>query len=122
MTGTGAGTFGKAINVYQTAEPGYAIDQAHNHYLQLMAEGGAWLLLPAALAAGLFLVLAGRSLKQDLSSNYLIRAGACAGMAGVMVQSIWETGLTMPANALLFAMLAGIATCGSAEPRGMRNQ
>ena len=122
VTGTGAGTFGKAINVYQTAEPGYAIDQAHNHYLQLMAEGGAWLLLPAALAAGLFVVLAGRSLKQDLSSNYLIRAGACAGMAGVMVQSIWETGLTMPANALLFAMLAAIATCGSAEPRGMRNQ
>ena len=55
LTGTGAGTFGNAISVYQTAEPGYAIDQAHNHYLQLMAEGGAWLLLPAALAAGLFL-------------------------------------------------------------------
>ena len=35
VTGTGAGTFGKAINVYQTAEPGYAIDQAHNHYLQV---------------------------------------------------------------------------------------
>jgi hypothetical protein len=121
VTGTGAGTFGKAINVYQTAEPGYAIDQAHNHYLQLMAEGGAWLLLPAALAAGLFLVLAGRSLKQDLSSNYFIRAGACAGMAGILVQSIWETGLTMPANALLFAVLAGIATHRSAEPRGTPN-
>jgi hypothetical protein len=122
VTGTGAGTFGKAINVYQTAEPGYAIDQAHNHYLQLMAEGGAWLLLPVALAAGLFLMLASRSLKQDLSSNYLIRAGACAGMAGVMVQSIWETGLTMPANALLFATLAAIATYGSAETRGMPDQ
>jgi O-antigen ligase len=109
-TGTGAGTFGKAINVYQTAEPGYAIDQAHNHYLQLMAEGGAWLLLPWALAAGLFFVLANRSLIQDLSSNYLIRAGACAGMAGVLVQSIWETGLTMPANAMLFAVLAAVAT------------
>jgi O-antigen ligase len=109
-TGTGAGTFGKAINVYQTAEPGYAIDQAHNHYLQLMAEGGAWLLLPWALAAGLFLVLANHSLKQDLSSNYLIKAGACAGIAGVLVQSVWETGLTMPANAMLFAVLAAIAT------------
>ena len=108
VTGTGAGTFGKAINVYQTAEPGYAIDQAHNHYLQLMAEGGAWLLLPGVLAAGLFAVTASRSLKQDLSSDYLIRAGACAGIAGVLVQSIWETGLTMPANALLFAVLAAI--------------
>jgi O-antigen ligase len=110
VTGTGAGTFGKAIGVYQTAEPGYAIDQAHNHYLQVMAEGGASLLLPAVLAAALFFLLARRSLEQDLSSNYLIRAGACAGIAGVLVQSIWETGLTMPANALLFAMLAAIAT------------
>ena len=119
-TGTGAGTFGKAINVYQTAEPGYAIDQAHNHYLQLMAEGGAWLLLPWALAAGLFLVLATRSLKQDLSSNSLIRAGACAGIAGVLVQSIWETGLTMPANAMLFAVLAAIATHNpDTEPRAV---
>jgi O-antigen ligase len=124
VTGTGVGTYGTAINVYQTAEPGYAIGEAHNHYLQLMAEGGAWLLLPAALAAGLFLVLAGRTLKQDLSENYLIRAGACAGMAGVLVQSLWETGLTIPANALLFAMLAAIATHGDGrdvfEPRAAR--
>lgn len=110
VTGTGAGTFGKAINAYQTVEPGYAIDQAHNHYLQLLAEGGVWLLLPAALALGLFALTASRSFKRDLSSDYLIRAGACAGIAGVLVQSIWETGLTMPANALLFAMLAAIAT------------
>jgi hypothetical protein len=109
LTGTGAGTFGKAITVYQTAEPGYAIDQAHNHYLQVMAEGGLWLLLPGTLAAGLFVVLAGRSLRQDLSSNCLIRSGACAGIAGVLVQSLWETGLTMPANAMLFAMTAAIA-------------
>jgi O-antigen ligase len=115
ITGTGAGTYGRAINVYQTAEPGYAIGEAHNHYLQLMAEGGAWLLLPAALAAGLFLMVTGRSLKQDFSANYLIRAGACAGMAGVLVQSIWETGLTIPANALLFAMLAAIATYSDAR-------
>ncbi len=118
VTGTGAGTFGKAISVYQTAEPGYAIDQAHNHYLQVMAEGGASLLLPGAIAAGFFLLLATRSLKQDPSANYLIRAGACAGIAGVLVQCMWETGLTMPANALLFAMLAAIATCG--EPRAAR--
>jgi O-antigen ligase len=110
LTGTGAGTFGKAISVYQTAEPGYAIDQAHNHYLQLSAEGGVWLVLPALVAAGFFVASAGRNLKQDVTSNSLIRAGACAGLAGVMVQSIWETGLTMPANAWLFAMLAAIAT------------
>jgi O-antigen ligase len=119
ITGTGAGTFAKAINVYQTAEPGYAIDQAHNHYLQLLAEGGVWLVLPGLLATGLFVATAIRSLKQDLSPDYLVRAGACAGIAGVLVQSVWETGLTMPANALLLAMLCAIAT-HEAEPRAAR--
>jgi len=110
LTGTGAGTFSKAITAYKTAEPGYAIDQAHNHYLQLMAEGGAAVVVPTTIVAGLFLLLAIDQLEHDASPNYLIRAGACAGIGGVLVQSIWETGLTMPANALLFAMLAAIAT------------
>jgi hypothetical protein len=30
-------------------------------------------------------------------------------MAGVIVQSFWETGLRMPANAMLFGVLAAIA-------------
>ena len=32
-----------------------------------------------------------------------------AGVIGVAVQSVWETGLRMPANALLFAVVAAIA-------------
>jgi hypothetical protein len=107
-TGTGAGTFGTAIAVYQTAEPGYSIGQAHNHFLQLAAEGGALLSLPAALTAGAFLVLLTSRLREG-SDRYL-RAGAAAGMIGVLVQSLWETGLRMPANAMLFALLAAIAT------------
>jgi hypothetical protein len=68
-----------------------------------------WLLLPGVLAVVLFFVIASRTLIQDLTSNTFIRAGAWAGITGVLVQSFWETGLTMPANALLFAMLAAIA-------------
>ena len=49
VTGTGAGTFGTAITVYQTAEPGYSIGNAHNHYLQVAAEGGLLVSVPAAL-------------------------------------------------------------------------
>jgi len=112
-TGTGAGAYGTAIQRYQTAEPGYAIGQAHNHYLQLAAEGGTLLVVPVGLAAGLFAVALVRSLKRDGSYTYLVRAGAAAGLAGVMVQSVWETGLRMPANAMLFAILAAIATHGS---------
>jgi hypothetical protein len=37
-----------------------------------------------------------------------LRIGAAAGILGLAVQSVFETGLRMPANALLFALLAAI--------------
>ena len=110
ITGTGAGTFGTAVAIYQTSEPGYSIGNAHNHYLQLVAEGGALVAVPAALALGTFLALFLSRLSEDRTSDYLMRAGAAAGLAGVLLQSFWETGLRMPANAMLFAVLAAIAT------------
>jgi O-antigen ligase len=117
-TGTGAGTFGTAITVYQTAEPGYSIGQAHNHFLQIAAEGGALVSVPAALAVSAFLLLFSSRLREDRTSNYLMRAGAGAGLTGVFVQSFWETGLRMPANAMLFAVAAAIATHSPLAPSG----
>ena len=38
-----------------------------------------------------------------------MRAGAVSGLIAVAVQSIWETGLRVPANGMLFAVLAAIA-------------
>ncbi len=108
-TGTGAGTFGAAVVPYQTTEPGYTIGQAHNHYLQLAAEGGFMVSAPAALIFLAFLLLFRRRLMEDEGPDYLIRAGAVAGIAGVMIQSFWDSGLRMPANAMLFAVLAAIA-------------
>jgi O-antigen ligase len=108
-TGTGAGTFGAAVIAYQTTEPGYTIGQAHNHYLQLAAEGGVIVCAAAALTLGAFLLVFRRRLLSDEGRDYLIRAGAAAGIGGVLIQSFWETGLRMPANAMLFAVLAAIA-------------
>jgi hypothetical protein len=108
-TGTGAGTFGAAMMAYQTTEPGYTIGQAHNHYLQLAAEGGFIVCAPTALILTAFLLVFRRRLMSDEGRDYLIRAGAGAGIGGVLVQSFWETGLRMPANAMLFSVLAAIA-------------
>jgi putative inorganic carbon (hco3(-)) transporter len=118
FTGTGAGTFGAAIMAYQTAEAGYVIGQAHNHYLQLAAEGGALVAVPVGLTAIGFMVLFLRRLADDQTATALIRSGAAAGLAGALLQSFWETGLRMPANAMLFAVLAAIATHAPALPRG----
>jgi O-antigen ligase len=110
LTGTGAGTFGTAVGVYQTAEPGYSIGNAHNHYLQVAAEGGALLVVPATLAMGALFALFRRRLTEDGGPSRLIRVGSISGIAAVLLQSVWETGLRMPANAMLLAVLAAIAT------------
>jgi O-antigen ligase len=117
LTGTGAGTFGTAVTAYQTAAPGYSIGHAHNHYLQLAAEGGALVAVPATLAVWAFLTLFVRRMTEEVRSNYLMRAGAAAGITGALVQSIWDTGLRMPANAMLFSTLAAVATHASASTR-----
>lgn len=108
-TGVGAGAYRMAMLVYQQSDRALFFNQAHNHYLQLAAEGGLLLLIPmsiAAVALGARLVF---HLTDDRSPMFWIRVGAVAGIAGVLVQSVWETGLRMPANALLFATLCGVA-------------
>ena len=116
VTGTGAGTFGTAIGAYQTAAPGFSIGHAHNHYLHIAAEGGLLLIVPVLVVAAAFVrAFAARVAVRD--PDYLIRCGAGVGIAAVLLQSVWETGLRMPANAMLLAMLAGIGTSAPHQRR-----
>jgi O-antigen ligase len=108
LTGTGIGTYQSAMAVYQRSSPGVLFNQAHNHFLQLAAEGGVLVALPVLGALGAFVALGWRRLQADRSGVYWLRAGAAAGLCGVAVQSLWETGLTLPANAALAAVLAAI--------------
>jgi hypothetical protein len=108
LTGTGAGTYLRSMAVYQRSMPGVIFNQAHNHYLQLAAEGGVLVGLPVLLALWCFARAAIAGLRADRSPMYWVRAGAAAGLFGVAVQSVWETGLTIPANAALAAVLAAV--------------
>jgi putative inorganic carbon (HCO3(-)) transporter len=108
LTGTGVGTFQTSMAVYQRSKPEVIFNQAHNHYLQVAAEGGLLIGIPVCLALFAFVRAAWHAVHADHSPIYFIRAGAAAGLAGVAVQSIWETGLTIPANAALAAVLAAI--------------
>ena len=108
LTGTGAGTYLTSMAVYQRSNPGVIYNQAHNHYLQIAAEGGVLVGLPVLLTLSAFASAAFANLSADRSGMYWIRAGAAAGLVGVAVQSVWETGLTTPANAALAAVLAAM--------------
>ncbi len=108
LTGTGAGTYETAMLVYQRSSRGVRFNQAHNHYLQVVAEGGLLLSIPLAIALWSFARAAVASVREDASGMYWVRAGALCGLAGVAAQSFWETGLTAPANAILAAITAAI--------------
>jgi hypothetical protein len=108
-TGIGAGAFERAMLFYQKSTRLIFFNHAHNEYLQVLVEGGVLLAVLAGIAT-----LAGwrgvvRSLQADKTSVFWIRAGAASAVAAVMAQNIWDTGLRMPPNAVLFAIVAAAA-------------
>jgi O-antigen ligase len=109
LTGVGGGAYPAGMLIYQQSSREFFFNQAHNHYLQIMAEGGLIVAVPLLVAAMAFAVVAARRLKADMSATYWIRAGAVAGIAGVLVQSLWEIGISSAANALLFAAACALA-------------
>ena len=108
LTGGGAGTYERMMFLYQTTDRAYYFNQAHNHYLQVLAEGGLLLVVPLLLALGAFARVARERLRADRSGMFWIRAGSAAGLVGIAVQSGWETGLRLPANAQMAAVLAAL--------------
>jgi O-antigen ligase len=84
-------------------------NQAHSHYLQVVAEGGVLLVLPVLIAGLSLFATIRRALATHRGEGEWIRMGAIAALAAIAVQSIWETALRMPANAILFAMAAALA-------------
>ena len=109
LTGVGPGAYERGMIVYQQSPRVVYFNHAHNEYIQIAAEGGLLLALAAAVIA-----VAGASrlrsrLRADRTPIYWVRAGAVSGLVAVAVQSLWETGLRVPANGLLFAVVAAIA-------------
>jgi O-antigen ligase len=109
LTGVGAGAFQRAMLVYQQGSRLFFFNHAHNEYLQLLAEGGLLVAVPASLAVLAAMALMARSLGADRTPIFWVRAGAICGIVAVAVQSIWDTGLRTPADGVLFAVIAAIA-------------
>jgi len=108
VAGTGVGTYGATMLHYQRAMRDLFFNQAHNEYLQVAAEGGLLLMVPCVIAAAAALRMARRRLRDDTRALAWLRIGAAAGLAGVAVQGLFETGLRIPANGLLAALLAAV--------------
>jgi O-antigen ligase len=115
VLGVGLGDFETAYPPYQSFPSDLWIDHAHNDYVEAFAETGlvGALLILSSLA--LFLRLAFRDWGHPIrSSASWIRWGAALGCCGLLVHSMWDFNLHIPANAAWFAVLAGIAA--TAQP------
>ena len=122
LTGTGAGTYQRAMFVYQQSTRAVYFNQAHNHYLQVAAEGGLLLVGTLVVVLAAFVRAARERLTSEASGVFWIRAGAACGLGAVALQSVWETGLVMPANAALAALLAALVVHERSHERSHRDQ
>ena len=119
IVGTGLNTYGAATLFYQTVDLKQHFAEAHNDYLQLLAEGGALVCIPAALVIFAFAWTVRRRFREVsvVSSDYWIRIGAVTGILAIALQEISDFSLQMPGNTVLFTVLLAIAVRSSSEGR-----
>jgi hypothetical protein len=110
LAGVGLNGYSTAARFYQSHSLESFFGEAHNDYLQLMAEGGVLLTAPAAICAVLLLRDIRRRGKQDPpSTTWWLRRGALMGLLAIGLQETVEFSLQMPGNAVIFAVLCAIA-------------
>ena len=110
LLGTGLGTFADSFTLVQTTLLGRTVDHAHNDYLEFAVE---WGLPGAAILFGLILWLLIRTIRVclypgDLACRYFALAYSGSILA-LLVHSLADFNLQLPANALLFSAILGLA-------------
>ena len=109
LTGTGMNTYWAASLFYQRHELASFFAQAHNDYLQLAAEGGLLLTVPAVFCLVVFVRDLRRGIRdQRGSTEWWLRAGAVTSLFAIALQESVEFSLQMPGNAALFAVVCAI--------------
>jgi O-antigen ligase len=110
IAGVGLGGYWIAIPGYHKASGTLVPQEAHNDYLELLASGG---IIGVAIGMWFCAVLVKRATISLRSANRFRRAasfGAVLGLAGVGVHSLFDFGLHMLVNAVIFIALVVIAT------------
>jgi O-antigen ligase len=110
VAGVGLGAFGVAYTRYDTSNGIFRLEQAHNDYLQILADAGV---IGAALGLIFIVVLFRLGLRRAQSGDDFrrgIAVGALAGCFAVLVHSFFDFTLHTTSNALLFLVLAALAT------------
>lgn len=110
-TGTGLGTLPIVFPQYESLYDGKVVNHTHNDYLEGLAETG---LLGGVCCAGFLGVLFFESIRRLPQRNRAFAAtlhlSGLVGCIGFLVHSLVDFNLHIPANVLLFFILANLAT------------
>lgn len=125
ITGSGLGSFGVIYTRFDSRNGSLRLEQAHNDYLQTLSDGG---IIGAVLGLWFIGILFRRGFARRETHDRFRRGvitGALAGCFAVLVHSFFDFTLHTTANALLFLILAALATQDSrvdqtAQHRGPR--
>lgn len=109
--GAGFDAFGAAFSRYDTWNGTFRVEQVHNDYLQMLADGGV---LGFACVVAFVVLLIGRGVRaighRSTGIERSIVTGALAGCFGILIHSFFDFPLRTTANAFFFLLLVAIAT------------
>ena len=118
IMGVGLDAFGAAYSTYDASSGLLRVEQAHNDYLQILADAG--IIGFSCIIAFIYLLLKkGISVIRDSAPGFRRGAaiGSLAGCIGIMVHSFFDFPLRTPANAFVFLTLVAIAVVRIQEDR-----
>jgi O-antigen ligase len=111
FAGTGLGTLQIVYPPYETLYDGKIVNHTHNDYLEALAETG----IAGGLCCAWFIgIVLGESLKRlrQLNNSFAgtLQLSGFVACSGFLVHSFVDFNLHIPANALLFFLMAHLAT------------
>lgn len=107
--GSGLSTFADVFPRYQAEVFGGFIDHAHNDYLQFFMETGLAAPVIIALALAAYVMRMSELLRRQTARSFIVLqiAGGVA-LLPMILHSMFDFAIHMPANAMWFAALAGV--------------
>ena len=110
ILGVGLGAYETAFSIYTRSDGSLRVPQAHNDYLQVVADCG----IVGGLIALWFIISIFRAIARGTRSRNPLYAGLAlgsgAGIFAMLVHSLFDFNLQVPSNALLFLLLTAVAT------------
>lgn len=110
ILGVGLGAYETAFSIYTQSDGSLRVPQAHNDFLQVVADCG----IVGGLIGLWFIVLVFRRVGSGTRSRDPLLAGLAlgsgAGVFAMLVHSVFDFNLQVPSNALLFLLLSAVVT------------